>query len=104
MNKEIRNIIGYEIYNLWEEPVNRVRLKTKEELFEKMIEYGDVDEYGVVRFKMNPRPTIFGFHIHLYTVAVVGLNEDGNEVSLIFDFREQACHKDGLHKRFLVDY
>ena len=69
-----------------------------------MIEYGDVDEYGVVRFKLNPRPTIFGFHIHLYTVATIALNEKGNEVSYIFDFSEQACYKDGLHKRFLVDY
>ena len=104
MSDKKKNIIGYEIYNLWEEPVNRLRFKTKEELFKKMIEYGDVDEYGVVRFKMNPRPTIFGFHIHLYTVAVISVNEEGLETSYIFDFRERACHKDGLHKRFLVDY
>ena len=104
MSKEIKNIIGYEIYNLWEEPVNRFRFKTKEELFEKMIELGDVDEYGVVRFKMNPRPSIFGFHVHLYTVAVITLNEEGLETSHIFDLREQACHKDGLHERFLEDY
>ena len=104
MSDKLKNIIGYEIYNLWEEPVNRFRFKTKEELFEKMIELGEVDEYGVVRFKMNPRPTIFGFHIHLYTVAVIAVNDKGNEVSHIFDLREQACHKDGLHKRFLVDY
>ena len=101
---EMKKIIGYEIYNLWEEPVNRIRFKTKEELFEKMIELGNVDKYGVVRFKMNPRPTIFGCHVHLYTVAVVGLNEEGNKTSHIFDFRESACHKDGLHERFLVDY
>ena len=101
---EMKEIIGYEIYNLFEEPINRIRLKTKEELFEKMIEIGEVDEFGVVRFKMNPRPTIFGFHIHLYTVAVIGLNEMGSEVSHSFTFRETACHKDGLHKRFLVNY
>ena len=78
--------------------------KAEREEAQKMIELGDVDEYGVVRFKMNPRPTIFGFHIHLYTVAVITLNEKGLETSHIFDLREQACHKDGLHKRFLVDY
>ena len=101
---EIKEIIGYEIYNNFEEPVNRIRFKTKEELFKKMVEFGEVDEFGVVRFKMNPRPTIFGVHLHLYSVAVIGLNEMGNEVLHEYNFRETACHKDGLHKRFLTDY
>ena len=69
MRCKIKEVIGYEIYNLWEEPVNRIRFETKEELFEKMIELGDVDEYGVVRFKMNPRPTIFGFYIHFKCIC-----------------------------------
>ena len=105
MSDKIRgDIIGYRYYDLWEEDGVDFRFETKEELFEKMVELNDVDEYGVVRFKMSPRPTIFGFWIHYYTVSVIWLNEYGGEVESIFNLREPACHKDGLHKRILVEY
>ena len=104
MKDKMKEIIGYRYYDLWEEDGDDFRFDTKEELFEKMVELNDVDEYGVVRFKMGPQPTIFGFWIHYYTVSVIGLNENGGEVERIFNFREAACHKDGLHKRFLVEY
>lgn len=104
MRDEIREIIGYCYYDLWEENGDYFRFDTKEELFEKMVELNEVDEYGVVRFKMSPQSTVFGFWVHYYTVSVIWLNEDGDERESIFNLREAACHKDGLHKRILVEY
>ena len=106
MSNEFKEVISFQIYNLNESVENEDRhtFKTKEALFEKMIELGHVDEYGVVRFKMNPNITYFGWFIHLYTVSVTGIMPDGREVERIYNFSEPSCHKDGLHKRFLTDY
>lgn len=71
---------------------------TKEDFFNKMIEVNNLDEYGVLHFKR--RQSFFG-PVHVYSHSVIA--PCGAE-QLFFMETLAACHKDGLSKKFLVNY
>ena len=94
--------VKFRVSNLTVEPAEYFTFDTKEELFEKMIELNSLDKFGVVRFRMNSHP--FLGDVHLFPHSVVSKDDRGLECKRIFYSQETACHKDGFHERFLVDY
>ena len=72
---------------------------TKEEFFEKLIEVNHLDKYDVVHFRM--KQSFFGFPVHIFSHSVVAPN--GSE-RVFFMETTAACHKDGLHEKFLTEY
>ena len=94
--------VKFRVSNFTITPAEYFTFYTKEELFEKMIELNYLDKYGVVRFRMNPHPYLGS--VHMFPYSIVRENEVGLECERMFYSQEIACHKDGFHEKFLVDY
>lgn len=74
---------------------------SKEDFFNKMIELNHLDKYGVVHFKMVQ--SVFG-PVHRYDHSVKKYDQSGNWTKRVIYARGTACHKDGLHEKFLTEY
>ena len=94
--------VKFRVSDFTVKPAEYFTFNTKEELFEKMIELNSLDKFGVVRFRMKPHP--FLGNVHMFPYSIVSENEEGLECERMFYSQSTACHKDGFHERFLVDY
>ena len=91
--------LRYKITNRDSEDYESWVFDTKEEFFKKLIEVNYLDEYGVVHFRT--KQSFFGFPVHIFSHSVIA--PCGAE-HVFFMETIAACHKDGLHEKFLTEY
>ena len=91
--------LRYKITNRDSEDYESWVFNTKEEFFKKLIEVNYLDEYGVVHFRR--KQSFFGFPVHIFSHSVIA--PCGAE-NVFFMETTAACHKDGLHEKFLTEY